>query len=307
MTRLVKITIILCIILYSGKMFAFNPQGGDIKITPLPNQDGERKPIGFQMKATWMDGTIEMRFPETLDGEEGMYFIDHYRADMPVLSKMEKYPEWVRNEKTGEISYTCSTPQGIEFGGIISTDSMEVRIEFFVKNHSSKEIRHISPQLCLDLKNSQDFNTLKTTSDVHIWSEGKYISLDQTTPTSAQKRRDALLVIGRKGFSNMEAVGKTTIKTPGEDIGQWWLINETSDEDIIVRESTDKKHLVATSWPGEVSFLIFNSQNPCIHAGPSIEFTIGANRERHWYGTVYLMPNNPNELLIRYKNGQRKN
>jgi hypothetical protein len=70
-------------------------------------------------------------------------------------------------------------------------------------------------------------------------------------------------------------------------------VNETSDEDIIYCESKNNEHLIAFSWPGEASFLIYNSLNPCIHADPSIQFTIDPYRERHWYGTMYLMDNNP--------------
>jgi hypothetical protein len=131
--------------------------------------------------------------------------------------------------------------------------------------------------------------------------------LDKTTPTVAEKGRDPQLVIVREGFTNIEAVGKTKIENPGNDIGTWWLINETSDEDIIFRESRDKKHLVAVSWPGEASFLIYDSLNPCIHAGLSIQYTIDPKRERHWYGTVYFLENNPYNLLKRYKSGKRFN
>jgi hypothetical protein len=94
---------------------------------------------------------------------------------------------------------------------------------------------------------------------------------------------------------------------PGSDIGIKWLFYETRDEDIIMHESKDKKHLVAIAWHGETSFLIFNSLIPCIHDGPSIQFTIDPQRERHWYGTIYLIQNDKNELLKRYKNRQRNN
>ncbi len=278
-----------------------------IKITPLEKPTGNYGSIGFQLSADWMNGSIEMRFPETVDDETGMYFIDHYRPDMLAHSKMEKYPDWIINKTNGEISYSYTTPEGIEFGGYVNPNSDEVNLEFFIKNHSDKIIKNISPQICLMLDKSVDFNTLKSTSDVFIWSEGKCISLDKTTPSTAEKGRDAQLVIPRKGFTNLQAVGKTKILEPGKDIGTWWRTNEESDEDIILRESRDKKHLVAVSWPGEVSFIIYNSLNPCIHAGPSIQFTIEPGRERHWYGIIYLMKNDPGELLKKYKNGKRNN
>ncbi len=305
MQNKVAIKFLVILLLIGGKTSATGEE--IIKLIPLHHIKGKMEHIGFQMKATWMDGTIELRFPETLDSEKGMHFIDHYRADMLPLSEMETYPEWNVNESTGEISYSYTTKEGIEFGGIVNSTDDEVHIEFFVKNHTSEPVRKISPQICLALDNSNDFNQLSVTSDVFIWSGGKYLSLDKTTPTVAEKGRDPLLVIAREGFTEIEAVGKTKIDKPGSDIGTWWLVNETSDEDIIVRESRDKKHLVAISWPGDTSFLIYNSLNPCIHAGPSIQFTIDPYRERHWYGTIYLIQNNPDQLFERYKNGKRYN
>jgi hypothetical protein len=300
--------LIAFIIVCNFLSFSAYSQGKEsIKLIPLDKPQGEFGHLGFKMAAAWMDGTIEMRFPETLDGDDGMYFIDHNRPDMQPVSKMSKFPDWKINDTTGEISYSYTTPEGVEFGGIVNATNDEVHIEFFVKNHSNKQIKNISPQLCLALDKSDDFNQLYVTSDVHIWSDGKYISLEETTPTVVEKGRDPLLVIARKGFTNIEAVGKTKIGKPGSDVGTWWLVNQASDEDIITRESKDKQHLVAVSWPGDVSFLIYNSLNPCIHAGPSIQFTIDPQRERHWYGTVYLMQNNPLELLERYKNGKRCN
>jgi hypothetical protein len=255
-----------------------------------------------------MEGTIEMRFPETLDGEDGMYFIDHNRTDMPPLFKMTRFPDWKISKSTGEISYTYTTPNGIEFGGIVNATSDEVHIEFFVKNHTNGQLRKVSPQFCLSLDKSNDFNQLQVTSGVFVWSQGKCLSLDQATPTAAEKGTDPMLVIMREGFSDVVAPGKVKIEKPGADIAWTWrAVNETSDEDIILRESRDKKHLVAVAWPGQTSYLVFNSLIPCIHAGPSIQFTIDAKRERHWYGTIYLIQNDKNELIKRYKNGQRYN
>jgi hypothetical protein len=278
-----------------------------IKLIPIDKPDGEFGHIGFKIAASWMDGTIEMRFPETLESEVGMLFIDHNRADMQPLFKMNHFPNWKVNKTTGEISYSYTTPNGIEFGGIVNTTTDEVHIEFFVKNRTNQGLTKISPQFCLALTKSNDFNQLRVTSDVFIWSDGNCISLANTTPTIAEKGRDPLLVIARKGYSDIVAAGKTKFEKPGSDIGIWWLLNEASDEDIIMRESKDKKHLVAVAWPGETSFLIFNSLIPCIHAGPSIQFTIDPQRERHWYGTIYLIQNDKNELIKRYKNGQRYN
>jgi hypothetical protein len=295
-------------IFYSLSFTMFSQNKDSIKLIPLDKPIGEFGQIGFKITASWMDGTIEMRFPETLDSEEGMHFIDHNRADMQPLSKMKQFPDWKMNKTTGEISYSYTTPDGIEFGGIVNATDEEVHMEFFVKNHTGKSLRKISPQFCLALDKSNDFNPLRVTTGVFVWSEGKCLSLDQTTPTAAEKGTDPMLVIMREGFSDVVAPGKIKIEKPGTDIGwSWQAVNETSDEDIILRESRDKKHLVAVAWPGQASYLVFNSLIPCIHAGPSIQFTIDPKRERHWYGTIYLIQNDKNELIKRYKNGQRYN
>lgn len=49
---------------------------------------------------------------------------------------------------------------------------------------------------------SNDFNQQGNTSGVFIWSDGKYLSLDESTPTAVEKKRDPLLIIRSKGFSN---------------------------------------------------------------------------------------------------------
>jgi len=237
-----------------------------------------------------------------------MHFIDHNRADMQPLTKMNRFPDWQTDKTTGEISYSYTIADGIEFGGMVNATTDEVHLEFFVKNHTGKPLRNISPQFCLSLGKSNDFGQLRDPSDVYVWSGGKYLCLADATPTAAEKGRDPMLVIMREGFSEVVAPGKVKIEKPGTDIGwSWWAVNETSDEDIILRESRDKKHLVAVTWPGQTSYLVFNSLIPCIHAGPSVRFTIEPQRERHWYGTVYLIQNDKKELMNRYKNGQRYN
>ena len=269
-----------------------------VKVTPLDKPEGEYGYIGFKITAPWMDGSILMRFPETLQAENGLYFIDHDRTNMRPLSNIKDYPDWKVDKVTGEISYSYTTPEGIEFGGFAKPDNDEVHLEYYVNNHTDKPVSKITPQMCLTLKGSNDFNQLNVTSDVFIWSDGEYFSLGKSTPTVKEIGRDPLLVISREGFADFK---------PGTDLGQWWVINQTSDEDIIVRESKDKKHLVAVTWPGDASFLIYNALIPCIHGGPTIKYTIDPNRERHWYGTIYLMDNKPKKLFERYKNGQRYN
>jgi hypothetical protein len=53
-----------------------------IKLVSLEKPQGEYGPIGLKVFIPWMNGSIEIRFPETLDSEEGIYFIDHEHSDM---------------------------------------------------------------------------------------------------------------------------------------------------------------------------------------------------------------------------------
>jgi hypothetical protein len=290
-------------ILLSFLSFSFSQD--QVTVIPIEKPDSEFGPIGFRINTGWMNGYLELRFPETLDCSEGMYFIDHYRPDMVPFSKVKKFPDWKTDKTTGAISYSYITDEGLEFGGMAAPCGDEVRMEFYANNKTGKRIVDMSPQICLLLKNSTDFDELKKLSDVFIYTDNGWMSLDKSTPSPADKGRVPMLVIGKRGFSNIQAVGKTKIPAPGGDIGDWWIINEESDEDIVYRSSKDGKHLAAISWPGDVSFLIYNSMNPCIHAGPSIQFTVEPGMERHWYGTIYLTSNNPDDLLKRYKDGRR--
>jgi hypothetical protein len=309
------------IIIISACTFVFAGGSGKIKLVPMERPQGEYGPIGFKIFVPWMDGNIDMRYPETIDGKDGMYFIDHYRPDMPIISKVSEYPKWKVDAKTGDISYTYTTKEGVEFGGIVEVINDEVQMEFFIKNYSDKPLINLNPQVCLELNNSNDFNIRNSASDVFLWVDGQCASLGSLTPSASEKGRNPLMIIAKKGFGNLEGVGKTKYNGLGQDVFMsnyvkdstgkptlvWWMMNQESDEDIILKESRDKKHLVAVSWPGSTSYLIFNSLNPCIHAGPSIQYTIEPNRERHWYGTIYLMQNDKEELMKRYKDGQRRN
>jgi len=116
--------------------------------------------------------------------------------------KCSYIPNGLKNKKTGEISYSYTTQEKVEFGGIVNATIDEVHIEFYVKNHTDSQIRHVTPQFCLPMAKSNDFNQQGNTSGVFIWSDGKYLSLDESTPTPVEKKRDPLLIIRSKGFSN---------------------------------------------------------------------------------------------------------
>jgi hypothetical protein len=306
MTRLFRVMLFLLFTLfYTGVIssVADTQSCKRIILTPIPKPSTAYGTLGFEFQAPWMDGPITMRFPETLNSSLGLHFIDHDRADMRPISPMVQFPAWEVNSETGEIGYSYFLPEGIEFGGIVEATSDAVFMDFFVKNHTDEKITSVIPQMCMAMTKCNDFNTLNSISDIYMWSGGKYTSLGDCTPSPEEKGRSPLIIIARKGFVPPQGlggdVGDTGVKAT------WWYLNQTSDEDIIVRESKDKKHLVAVTWPGYVHRLVCNAGIPCLHAGPTAGISIAPHREHHWYGIVYLMENNSDALYKRFKGAER--
>lgn len=112
-----------------------------------PPPTGQLGLLGFEIRVPWMDGYLEMRFPETLNSSLGLHFIDHHRPDMVPLSRLEPYPEWRRNPQTGEVSYTAVTKEGVEFRGKAVPDGETVRMEFCVKNGTGQPMNNVSSQI----------------------------------------------------------------------------------------------------------------------------------------------------------------
>lgn len=154
-----------------------------------PPRDGRKGRLGFEIHADWMEGALQMRFPETLRSSLGLHFIDHNRRDMPQLSRLPKQPTWERDEETGQIRYTCRTSEGVEFGGRARPYEEEVYLEFWVTNNRTEALHGVSPQMCLSMAPSADFNRQGDLPGTFAWFDGKWSNLAITTPTPAEKGR----------------------------------------------------------------------------------------------------------------------
>ena len=268
---------------------------------PPPGQFGT---LGFEIRVPWLEGCLEMRFPETLHSSLGLHFIDHYRADMPPLSRLEPYPVWRRNSKTGEVLYTAVTREGVEFSGAAIPDEDTVRMEFRVKNKTGKPMLNVASQMCLVLSKAPALAKTNDLSPCYAWIDGTFTSFATTTPTPQQKGRKPWILLLTRGFAKH-------YRGPRDWPDGWWVVDQQADRNIIARITEDKNHLVAVAWDEADSQLMTNTMIPCLHAGPTRSVSIQPDEEAVWRGTIYLMKNDP-ELLLRQhdtdiKNGFRTN
>ncbi|MFH1744465.1 MAG: hypothetical protein ABIH23_36135 [bacterium] len=270
------------------------PSSTAILLKPLaPPAKGEFGELGFTISVSWMEGTLQMRFPETVHSRKGLQFIDHFRADMPPISMLDPVPNWTKDEGTGAVSYSCVTNEGVAFGGRTWPEEEKVEMEFFVENRSDEDLEGIALQMCLVLTDTKAFGKKEDLSDTYTWIDGVFTSLSKTTPTPVEKgRRPWILILTRKEAMNYS--GAT------EYPDGWWVVAQGADHDIIARTSADKRHIVAITWDDSPAFLMTNTAIPCLHAGPTRPVTLKPGEKNIRRGRVYLMANTPDELLKRY-------
>ena len=160
------------------------PQHARIHLEGIaPPRGGRKGRLGFRIHADWMEGHLEMRFPETLRSSLGLHFIDHDRRDMPQLSPLPDLPRWEHDEETGEVHYVCQTSEGVEFRGRARPYEEEVYMEFSVANNTETVLRGVSPQMCLSMAPAADFNLKSDLANTCGWLDGRWMSLESTTPT----------------------------------------------------------------------------------------------------------------------------
>ena len=258
--------------------------------------DGAFGHLAFKITATWMDGYLEMRSPETVHSQLGLNFIDHHRADMPPLTMPGKYPKWHKDQASGAVWYNYKTEERLEFSGRAWVDGDVVEMEFTVKNNSDKTINHVSSQQCLEMTPSADFGRRNTLDTTWTWIDGEFTCLNKTTPTHEQMGGWLWIMMRTKGTPD-------GFKPGYRSDDYWWVVEQEADEYIIARTSEDGQHLVAITWDERpVHTLMSNTTIPCLHAGPMSIANIEVGEEYVWTGRIFLMENDPDKLLSVYKN-----
>lgn len=268
------------------------PKRGRIKLAGVapPRRGRSTGPLAFTMQADWMADPVRLRLPETLHSSLGLLFIDHDRRDMPPLSKLAPFPTWTLDKATGEVSYTART-EGVEFGARARPYADEIYVEFRVTNRTDKTLRHLHPQVCLSMSGSKDFGRKNDVTDTCTWIGGKWTSLAKTTPSAEEKGRPPWLQVRTKDAPPLR--GKR------DNPDGWWVVDQLADLPVIARLSADGKHMLATVWDGSIN-ISTNSRIPCLHSAAAWIDKVEPGGEVFWRGKIYLVPNDPKALLLRY-------
>jgi len=277
-----------------------------IVLTPVVSTPVKRAPgmrdgtdlfrLAFQAQAPWMNGPVELRMPETLQSNLGFHILDHYRTTIEPLSDPDPFPQWQRDETTGALSYSYTDKEGLEFGGRAEPGADEIHLTYYVKNHRSEPLHFVMPNMCLMLRYSPAFNRRHDLDELFMVFDGKYQSLARTTPTPAEMGRDPWLLI-------LTPQGKDSF--PGPKVtSTWWLVDQVADENLMAAESVDGKHLCGYTWDKPAQTLMCNCGNPCLHTGPGPVEELAPGAAHTWRGKIYLIENDPEALLARYRSDQ---
>ena len=268
---------------------------------PVHRQAGMREGqdlsrLAFRLQASWMSGPVELRFPEVLRSSAGFHYLDNYSSSITPLAEWDKFPEWQRDQQTGRLHYDFKTPDGLRLLGSATPVGDEVHLEFTVFNHRPQAITRVEANCCLALNDCPELNAKWEPGIIHAVLDGKWTSFDQVTPTAAQ--------IGRQPWflSLREAAAKTT------DLPRvsptWWMIDQHHTENLMGAVTRDRKWLVGYTWSVEPIGLMSNGGNPCLHTGMGFSPEIPPGKSFTWRGKIYLLANEPEELLKRYRADQ---
>ncbi|MCL5271334.1 MAG: hypothetical protein M1457_12470 [bacterium] len=259
---------------------------------PPPGQFGH---LSFRIMARGMQGYLELRCPETLRSSLGLHFIDHHRADMPVLSPID-FPTWRKNGATGAVSYTARTREGVVSAARAIPAADGVAVEYRVRNETGKAINNVAHQMCFVLTKAPQYGKKNDLTNIYTWIGGAFTSLSRTTPTPAQKGRHPWVMVPT-------ARNAAKITGPRENPDGWWMVDQMADEGIIARVSEDGRNLVAIAWDDDPWQVMSNTAIPCLHAGPTVGVTVNLapGAEHTWRGKIYLLPNDPAALREHYR------
>lgn len=262
----------------------------ELEVRPLRPPVGRFGYVGFEVRAPWMTGWLRMRMPETLRSSLGLHFIDHDRPDMRPLSMPTSWPGWTRSRTSGAIGYRMLTPEGIEFRGTVTPRGDRVDMEFRVRNRTKEIVRNVGNQMCLVLTDEPAFGQRNSLERIWCFRDGKPFFLTEATPTPREKGRDPWVLV-------LTAAGRQNYGGPKDYPDGWWVLDQSADQAVLARTSTDGKHLVAIAWDDEPLFLMSNTRIPCLHAGPTRAFNLAPGKECVWRGSIWLMENDPQRLL----------
>ena len=271
-----------------------------VRIAPYPhNPPDQNQYLAFKAIADWLDGYLMVRFPENINSSLGLHFLDNLEPHLPRVSQV-RLPDWQTDPATGALFYEVQTREGIDFGGRVQVTGEVVHMTFSVTNRTGKT-QNINSQVCLDLSRAQDLNERITLDHTFAWMNGQYRSLANTTSERAAEKfatlnyNWVLLLYNEQPNDPMRRI---------ENECPWWIVDQKPDHPLLVRETADRKHLIAISWgKSSVRRLMTNSNIPCLHTDPLECANLPDGQSFTWHGRIFMLENDPATLLRLYQSG----
>lgn len=269
---------------------------------PVPRQPGMREGqdlsrLTFHIQTPWTTGPIEMRFPETLRSSAGFHYLDHYVASITPTAEWQTFPQWQTDATTGRLYYDFKTPDRLHLMASVTPVGDEVQMEFTVANETAHSLRGVEGNCCLTFGDCPELNDKGNPAMLFAVLDGRFQSLAKATPTPAQMKRTPWFLIIRPEAEQTTDLPKVS--------PTWWRIDQHHTENLMAAVTRDGKHLVGYTWNVEPVALMSNGNNPCLHTGMGFSPEIPPGKSFTWRGKIYLLPNDPNELLQRYRRDQR--
>ncbi len=270
---------------------------------PVRRQTGMRdgqdlSRLALHIQGPWMSGPVELRFPETLRSSMGMHYLDHYIGSIQPLSEWDRYPDWETDPTTGAASYDFLTPEGLHLAATAIPGGSAVELTFTATNRTGQTIERVEANCCLTLGPCPELNAQWDLTRFFMSFSGTLKPLSTTTPTPEQMGRQPWLLI-------LTEHGARTSVLP-KDSPTWWRVDQITDRNLMAAVSADGKHLIGYTWSVEPEALMSNCGNPCLHTETGCSPRLAPGESFTWHGRIYLMANDPGELLRRYEADQAR-
>jgi hypothetical protein len=281
----------------------------DIKLIPLHvakpvhRQAGMREGqdlsrIAFQVQTPWLSGPFELRFPEVIRSSMGYHFLDNYSSSIQPISEWTSFPQWQTDPVTGALQYEFKTPEGLRFRGSATPAVEEIRLEFTVVNETTQTVDRVEANCCLAFNDCPELGAKWQPENIYAVLDGNWQSFASVTPTAAEIGRHPWFLSLRA-----EALKSTLLPKVSPT---WWMIDQHHTENLMGTVTRDGRHLIGYTWSVEPIGLMSNGGNPCLHTGMGDSPAIPPGKSYTWLGKIYLLPNDPPELLKRYRADQAR-
>lgn len=272
------------------------PTGNLIKRQPSMREGQDLNRIAFHIRTPWTTGPIELRFPEVLRSSMGFHFLDNYSATIQPLHEWDSFPQWQTDTNTGGLHYEFKTPEGLRFCGTATPTGDEVRLQFTVGNETGQAINHVDANCCLAFNDCPELGAKWQPENIFAMLDGQWRSFDHATPTAKAMGR-------QPWYLSLRAEAAKTTPLPRVS-PTWWMIDQHHTENLMSAVARDRQHLVGYTWSVEPIGLMSNGGNPCLHTGMGDSPEISPGKSFTWWGKIYFLPNDPEELLKRYRADQ---